>query len=92
VGSNIIGQYTCLLTNNVQELTPYRFEFKCDTNRIRIRFEPVSLGWMTDALANSATQLLLWNTQFWGAGLTVDGFAVELLLHVRQITVHKNQI
>jgi hypothetical protein len=34
-GFNIIGQYTFILRNNAQELiTPYRFEFKCDTNRI----------------------------------------------------------
>ena len=64
VGSNIIGQYTCILTNNAQELTPYRFEFKCDTNRIRKyflsmpRFEPGSLGWMTNALANSTMSLV----------------------------------
>ncbi len=49
VESNIIGQYTCILTNNAQELTPYRFGFKCDTNRIRkyflsvLRFETGSL-------------------------------------------------
>ena len=60
VGSNIIDQYTCILTNNSQELTPCRFEFKCDTNRRRKyflsaqRFEPGSLGWTTDTLANSA--------------------------------------
>jgi hypothetical protein len=43
-------QYTCILTNNAQELTPYRFEFKYDSNRIRKyfrsvpRFEPGSQG------------------------------------------------
>jgi hypothetical protein len=26
VGSNIMGQYECILTNNAQELTPFRFE------------------------------------------------------------------
>ena len=50
---------TQILANDAQELTPYRFEFKTDANRIRIflsapRFEPGSLGWMTDTLANSA--------------------------------------
>jgi hypothetical protein len=35
VGSNINGEYTYILTNNAQELAPYRFGFKCDTNRIR---------------------------------------------------------
>jgi hypothetical protein len=60
VGSNIIGQYTCILTNNAQELSPYSLGFKRYTNRIRTyflsepRFEPGSLGWMTDSLANSA--------------------------------------
>ncbi len=45
-----------MLTNNAQELTQYRFEFKCDTKGMRkfslsvLRFEP--------ALANSATPLL----------------------------------
>jgi hypothetical protein len=67
VGSNIIGQYICILTNNAQELTPYRFGFKCDINRIRKyflpgpRFEHRSLGWTTDVLANSATVLLQGN-------------------------------
>jgi hypothetical protein len=37
----------------------YWFEFKCDTNGTRKRSEPGSLGWATDALANSATPLLL---------------------------------
>jgi hypothetical protein len=38
------------VTNNPQELTPHRLEFKCDTNRIRNYFlsmpscEPESLG------------------------------------------------
>jgi hypothetical protein len=61
-GSNIISQYTCILTNNAHELTPYRFGFKCDTNKqnkkifsVEPRFEPGSLGWTKDALANSAT-------------------------------------
>jgi hypothetical protein len=49
-GSNIAGQYTYILTNNVQELTPYRFDFICDTNKIRkyflymLRLEPGPLG------------------------------------------------
>jgi hypothetical protein len=49
VESNIIGQYTYILTNNAQALTPYRFGFKCDTNRIKtyflseLRFEPGSV-------------------------------------------------
>ena len=38
VGSNIIGQYTSVLTNNALELTLYRFVFKCDTNIIRKYF------------------------------------------------------
>jgi hypothetical protein len=59
VGSNIICQYTYILTNNGQESTHFTFEFISHTNRIRKyvmsmpRFIPVSLGWMTDALANS---------------------------------------
>jgi hypothetical protein len=67
VRSNIIDQYKCLLTNSAQEITPYRCEFKCDTNRIRkyflsvLWFEHRSLGWMTDAIANSA---LLTNEYF----------------------------
>ena len=49
-----------VLTNDAQLLTPYRFEFKTDANRIRnflsaSRFEPGSLGWTKDASANSAT-------------------------------------
>jgi hypothetical protein len=42
--------YSCILTNNAQELTPYRYEFKCDKNRLRkyflsvSGFEPRSLG------------------------------------------------
>ncbi len=50
-----------ILTNNAQELTPYRFEFKSDTNRIRKyfpsmpKFEPGSLLRVTKVLANSAT-------------------------------------
>jgi hypothetical protein len=32
---NMIGQYTYILTNNPQELAPYRFEFKWDRQRIR---------------------------------------------------------
>jgi hypothetical protein len=63
VGSNIIGQYTYILTNYAQELTPYRFRFKCDTNRIRkyflfeLTFEPRSLKRKMNTLANSA---MLW--------------------------------
>jgi hypothetical protein len=57
---NIIDQYTCVLTNTAQELTPYRFEFKCGTSKIRKysltvpRFEPGSLEQTKDASANSA--------------------------------------
>jgi hypothetical protein len=46
-------------------LTPFRFEFKCDTKTIRKyflsmpRFELGSLGWMMNALVNSATPPLL---------------------------------
>jgi hypothetical protein len=46
--SNIIGQYTYILTHNAQELSPYWFELKCDTKRIKNimpTFEPGSLGW-----------------------------------------------
>jgi hypothetical protein len=41
-----MGQYTYLLTNNAQELTPKDLNFNCDTNRTRKyflsvpRFEP----------------------------------------------------
>jgi hypothetical protein len=37
VGSIIIGQYIYIyiLTNNVQELTPYMFKIKFDTNKTR---------------------------------------------------------
>jgi hypothetical protein len=69
--------YIWLLINNVQELTPYRFEFKCDTNRTRKcflsmpRFEPRSPGWMTVALSNSATPplciFLYILVYFWGS-------------------------
>jgi hypothetical protein len=39
---------TYILTNNAQELTPYRLKFKCNKNRKKIfsdiqRFEPRSL-------------------------------------------------
>jgi hypothetical protein len=63
VGPRIICQYTHIFTNSAQELTPYRFEFKCESNRIRKyflsmpRFQTGSLGWMTAKLANSATSL-----------------------------------
>jgi hypothetical protein len=46
---------------NAQELTLYRFGFKCDTNRIKKyflsepRFEPGYLERITGALSNSAT-------------------------------------
>jgi hypothetical protein len=65
VGSNIIGQYNWIFTNNAQELTPYRFEFTCDQNRIRkhflsiLRFELGSLRWTASTLANSAKPPLL---------------------------------
>ncbi len=39
VGSNINGPFTCILTNHAQELAPYRFKFKCDTNRTRKHFQ-----------------------------------------------------
>jgi hypothetical protein len=61
MGSNIICEFTYLLTNNAQELTLYRFEFKRDTNRSRKyflampEFEPRSLRQTTDALTNFAT-------------------------------------
>jgi hypothetical protein len=49
---------TCIATNNPQELMLYRFEFKCDTSRIRkyFLFVPRSepLGWTMNALASSA--------------------------------------
>ena len=61
VGSNIIGQNTVKLTNNAQELTPYRLGAKCYTNKIGKyflsvpRFESGSQGCVMDKLANSAT-------------------------------------
>jgi hypothetical protein len=33
VGSNIIGHYTCILTNKAHELTLYRFGFNCFTKQ-----------------------------------------------------------
>jgi hypothetical protein len=45
MGYNIIGQYTCTLTNNAQELTPYRLEFKCHTSRIRKIFSVCAKTW-----------------------------------------------
>jgi hypothetical protein len=36
MGSNIISQYTFIFTNNAQELTPYRFEFKCKKQNKKI--------------------------------------------------------
>jgi hypothetical protein len=71
VVSNIIGQYEYISTNNGQELIPYIFEFKCHTNRIKkyflskLRFEPGSLGWTTNALANSAKLPLILQECFW---------------------------
>jgi hypothetical protein len=38
VGSNIIDQYTLILTNNDTELTPHIFEFKCNRNNKKIFF------------------------------------------------------
>jgi hypothetical protein len=52
-----------LLTNDAQELTICNFDFNPDTNRIFLsilKFEPGSLGQMTDPLANSALPPLLW--------------------------------
>jgi hypothetical protein len=50
-GINIIGQYKYILTNNAQELTPSRLEFKSDTqidlenNFLSTpKFKPGSLG------------------------------------------------
>jgi hypothetical protein len=62
VGYHSVGKYThiYILTNNSQELMPYRFGIKCDANRNGIyfmsmpRFEHGSLGGMTYTLANSA--------------------------------------
>jgi hypothetical protein len=65
MGPKSIGQYTCKLANNTQELIPYRLQFKYDTNRVRKyflsepQFEPRFLGWMMDTLAHSATPPLL---------------------------------
>jgi hypothetical protein len=64
LATSLVGSNICF-KNNAQELPPYRFEFTCDTNRIRKyflslpRFEPGSLGWLVDGLANSATPLLI---------------------------------
>jgi hypothetical protein len=66
--SNISCQYTCILTNNAQELTPYRFEFEYNTHRVRQcclsvpRFYLGSLGFRTDSLAHSAMPPLQKNT------------------------------
>ena len=55
---------THILTNDAQELTPYRFELKTDANRIRKEFvyseglEPGSLRLTTNALVKSAMQAL----------------------------------
>jgi hypothetical protein len=53
VESNIIGQYTCILANNAQEVTPYRYEFKYDTHRIRKYF--LSLPRFVAALTATTT-------------------------------------
>jgi hypothetical protein len=59
------GCISQLASLNAQELTPYRFEFKCNTSRKRKyflfmpRFEPGSLGLTMDALANYARPPLL---------------------------------
>jgi hypothetical protein len=63
VGSNIIGQYTYVLTNNAQESTSNKFEFKFDANRknsisTEIWTEPEFLGQTMEALANSTPWLL----------------------------------
>jgi hypothetical protein len=48
------------IKNYAQELIPNIFGFQCDINRIRkyflseLKFKPGSLGWMMDALVNSA--------------------------------------
>jgi hypothetical protein len=38
VGSNIIFQYKNIITNNAEDIMPYRFEIKLHTNRIRTYF------------------------------------------------------
>jgi hypothetical protein len=42
VGYNSFVQHTYISTKNAQELTPYRFEFNCDTNRKRKYFLSVT--------------------------------------------------
>jgi hypothetical protein len=36
----LVVNYMCILKNNALKLTPYRFGFKCDTDRIRKCFLP----------------------------------------------------
>jgi hypothetical protein len=54
------GQYTHILTNNAQDLRPYRFEFKCNTNRKRKYFMSVQRFEPRSASANSAMYFLLY--------------------------------
>jgi hypothetical protein len=63
VESNIICPQTYTLTNDAFELTPYKFEFKSETDTISNflsmqKFESRSQRRMTDALANYNTSPL----------------------------------
>ncbi len=80
-GNIPIGYYTYIFKKNVHELTPYRFEFKWDTNRIwkyflpMPQFEPESIGWMADALAI---------TKFW---YTFDKIKFILIKHTPTFSI-----
>jgi hypothetical protein len=53
-----------IFIKNAQDLTPYRFEANCDTNRIRkyflslLRFESGSIGGLMGKLVSSVMTLL----------------------------------
>jgi hypothetical protein len=57
VGSNIIGQYAYILTNNAKELTSYRFAFKCDTNKKIISVYAEIWNWISGMNNGHISQL-----------------------------------
>jgi hypothetical protein len=62
MGSNIIGQYKYILTNNAHELTPNRFEFKYDKNIIKNIFIYAKI-WTWIFRMNDKHISQLWDTE-----------------------------
>jgi hypothetical protein len=100
VGPNIISQFACKLTNNAQELIPYRFEFKRYTNRIRKyllsepRSEPRSLGWTMDCISQlcHAAHTIIYFIQFFLSFTEVFQIVViqlTIVIYMLQVKVEK---